>query len=43
LDPALYETGKKVSDDQLAQINIYPADVHGTDGNDVIKPRGTKR
>jgi Rhodopirellula transposase DDE domain len=43
LDPALYETGKKVSDDQLAQINIYPADVHGTDGNDVIKPTGTKR
>ena len=43
LDPAPYETGKKVSDDELAQVNIDPADFHGTDWNDVIKPRGTKR
>jgi hypothetical protein len=43
LDPAPYETGKKGSDDELAQVNIYPANFHGTDWNYVIKPRGTKR
>ena len=43
LDPASYETGKKVSDDELAQVNIYPADFHGTDWNYVIKPRDKKR
>jgi DDE family transposase len=43
LDPAPYETGKKVSDDELTQVNIYPTDFHGTDWHDVIKPRGTKR
>jgi Rhodopirellula transposase DDE domain len=42
LDPAPYETGKKVSDDELAPVNIYPADFHGTAWNSVIKPRGTK-
>jgi len=43
LDPAPYETGNKVSDDDLAQVNIDPAHFHGTAWNDVIKPRGTKR
>jgi hypothetical protein len=40
LDPTPYETGKKVSDADLAQVNLYPADFHGTDWNYVIKPRG---
>lgn len=39
LDPASYETGKKVSDAELAQVNLYPADFHGNDWNYVIKPR----
>jgi hypothetical protein len=38
LDPTPYETGKKVSDDALAQVNIYPADVHGNAWNYLIKP-----
>jgi DDE family transposase len=39
LDPTPYETGKKVSDEALAQVNLYPADFHGNDWNYVIKPR----
>lgn len=39
LDPTPYETGKKVSDEELAQVNLYPADFHGNDWNYVIKPR----
>lgn len=39
LDPTPYETGKKVSDEELAQVNLYPADCHGNDWNYVIKPR----
>jgi hypothetical protein len=39
IDPTPYETGKKVSDAELAQVNLYPADFHGTDWNYVIKPR----
>ena len=40
LDPTPSKTGKKVSDAELAQVHLYPADFHGTDWNDVIKPRG---
>jgi len=43
LDPNPYETGKKVSDEELAQVNLYPADFHGNDWNYVIKPRDKKR
>ena len=43
LDPHPYETGKKVSDAELAQVNLYPADFHGNDWNYVIKPRDTNR
>ena len=39
LDSTPYETGKKVSDEALAQVNLYPAEFHGNDWNDVIKPR----
>ena len=39
LDPTPYETGKKVSDAELAQVNLSPADFHGNDWNYVIKPR----
>ena len=39
LDPSPYETGKKVSDEELAHVNLYPADFHGNDWNYVIKPR----
>lgn len=39
LDPSPYETGKKVSDAELAHVNLYPADFHGDDWNYVIKPR----
>ncbi len=42
LDPNPYETGKKVSDEELAQVNLYPADFHGNDWNYVIKPRDRK-
>jgi len=43
LDPNPYETGKKVSDEELAQVNLYPADFHGNDWNYVIKPRDLRR
>jgi hypothetical protein len=38
LDPTSYPTGKKVSEDELAHVNVYPAAFHGDDGNDGIKP-----
>ncbi len=38
LDPTSYPTGKKVSDDELAHVNVYPAAFHGDDWNYVIKP-----
>jgi hypothetical protein len=38
LDPTSYPTGKQVSDDELAQVNLYPAAFHGDDWNYVIKP-----
>jgi hypothetical protein len=39
LDLNPYETGKKVSDEELAQVNLYPAEFYGNDWNYVIKPR----
>jgi hypothetical protein len=39
LDLCPYQTGKKVSDAELAQVNLYPAKFHGDDWNYVIKPR----
>lgn len=39
LDPTPYETGTKVSDGELAQVNRSPADFHGNAWNYVIKPR----
>ena len=43
IDPTPDETGQKVSDAERAKGNLYPADVHGTDGNYVIKPRGNNQ
>ena len=40
LDPTSYPTGKKVSDDEMAYVNLYPAAFHGDDWNYVIKPSG---
>jgi hypothetical protein len=39
LDPSPYETGQQVSDAELAQVHLDPADCHGDDWNDGIKPR----
>jgi hypothetical protein len=39
LDPSPYETGPKVSEAELAHVNLDPADCHGDDWNDGIKPR----
>lgn len=38
LDPTSYPTGQKVSDDELAHVNLYPAAFHGDDWHYVIKP-----
>ena len=43
LDLNPYKTGKKVSDEELAQVNLYPAEFHGNDWNYVIKPRYRNR
>jgi hypothetical protein len=43
LDSTPYETGKKVSDAALTQVNLYPADFHGNDWNYVIKPKDKSR
>jgi hypothetical protein len=43
LDPTPYETGKKVSDEELAHVNLYPADFHGNDWNYMIKPRSKNK
>jgi len=32
-------TGRKVSDDKLAKVNLFHADFHGEDWNYVIKPK----
>ena len=39
LDSNPYETGKKVAAEELARVNLHPADFHGNDWNYVIKPR----
>ena len=43
LAPTLYETGKKVSDEALAQVNSSAADVHGNDWNYLVKPNSKNR
>jgi hypothetical protein len=42
IDLNLYPTGKKVSDDELAQVNLFQADFHGEDWNYLIKPSSKK-
>ena len=37
LNPTPYETGQKVSDDELAQVNLDPADCHSNDWNYVVR------
>lgn len=39
LDQNRYPTGIKVSDEELSELNLYPAKFHGTDWNYTIKPR----
>jgi hypothetical protein len=39
LDEKHYPTGKKVSDEELSEINLYPAPFHGQDWNYTLKPR----
>ena len=39
LDSTPYETGKKVSDAELARVNLSPAAFHGNEWNYMIKPR----
>ena len=41
LDQRKYPTGIKVTDEQMNQLNIKPADFHGKDWNYSIKPRST--
>ena len=42
LDTNTYPTGVKVSDAQLAQVNLHPESFHG-EWNDLIKPRQQDR
>ena len=39
LDPTANATGKQVSDEDLARVNLHPAEVHGHARHDVIKPK----
>jgi len=41
LDQNQYPTGIKVSDEQMKDLNVHPADFHGEDWNYTIKPRNT--
>jgi hypothetical protein len=41
LDEAKYETGITVTDEQLARLNLKPAQFHG-EWNYTIRPRSTK-
>jgi hypothetical protein len=43
LDSKSYQTGKKVSDKELAEVNLFPADFHGNDWNYTIKPQHMKQ
>ncbi len=43
LDPNSYPTGKKVSDVELAEVNLFPACFHGNDWNYTIKPKQENR
>jgi transposase len=43
LDPGKYETGIKVSPEQMEQINVHRASFHGNDWNYTIKPRETQK
>ena len=42
LDRRKYPTGRKVTAEEMKQVNIYPDKFHG-EWNYVIKPRGTRR
>lgn len=39
LDSGHYPTGINVTDDQMQELNLHPADFHGEDWNYTIKPR----
>ncbi|NJM67678.1 MAG: hypothetical protein HC851_19390 [Acaryochloris sp. RU_4_1] len=40
IDRKQYQIGRKVSDDELAQVTLFQADFHGGNWNYVIKSKG---
>jgi hypothetical protein len=42
MDRNQYPTGIKVTDQQMEEVNLYPADFHGQDWNYTIKPKKAK-
>ncbi len=41
VDPTEYQTGVKISDEEMAQLNIIPNDWHG-EWNYTVKPQNNK-
>lgn len=41
LDPGVYPTGLKITDQQMKEMNLHPAAFHGKDWNYRIKPKQT--
>ena len=39
LDQGSYPTGIKITDQQMQEVNLYPAQFHGEDWNYCIKPK----
>ena len=43
IDKNIYQTGIKVSKEELAELNLYPHEFHGEDWNYTIKPIESKQ
>lgn len=43
LDQGIYPTGLKVTDQQMQELNLHPADFHGQDWNYSIRPRQSEK
>jgi hypothetical protein len=43
LDQGIYPTGIKVTDQQMQELNLHPADFHGRDWNYSIRPRQSEK
>jgi hypothetical protein len=39
LDKRSCPTGQKITNEEIAQLNLHPADFHGEDWNYTLKPR----